>query len=315
MQLHTVLEILLYLVERIVLIDVFHIRHQTAGHVVSGNVVSGFGRVAFHSVILLITIENRLPCLIVICPSIVVEVIPSRIVDRTERICTPLVQNIRRYDRGQAGYVLRICREVFFLCRRKSVKADVLFRSCSGSIIESVTCTLTFGHLAPYRGLYGSRIIVDGHTVFEKLLFVFQNFFGDFSQIDIHRPPLGGFFVVDEGIEKPKLYVLDIGCFEVALIYLAHNTAPVGLRVGQMTVRLHIHRIEVVWATLRRIIGHQQRVQIAVHIVRLIAIREKLGGLHFADIMVGELFEVIFQVSGHTCGILSCEYRINVEPR
>ena len=98
---------------------------------------------------------------------------------------------------------------------------------------------------------------------------------------------------VDEGVEHPKLDILDVGGLEVARVQFAHHAAPLRLGLVEASVEGEVG-IEVVRATL---VGIVSEVEDSKHrrlaaIVVLVALREELAGIDLAHVVVGELLQV-----------------------
>ena len=130
------------------------------------------------------------------------------------------------------------------------------------SIVKRVASRLTNRHAPPDR-LDGCRgVIVERHTILKELLLILQHLLRHLAQVEeeltTRRCRLG----IDEGIHHPELNVLDIGRLKVALVYLAHHTAPVLHRVGELTIATDLIAVEVVRTTLIGIVSEAERLEV-----------------------------------------------------
>ena len=137
---------------------------------------------------------------------------------------------------------------------------------------------------------------VDGEPALIELLTVFEDVFGDFSEIDIEIASSSRFptlFLVDERVEHPKLYILDIGSLEVVGVKAPHHAAPVlcGVVEGSVVVEIGI---EVVRTTLVRVVGdvHTRQCRRGSRVATLIAVRVELPDVDLAHVRIGEHVQV-----------------------
>ena len=184
----------------------------------------------------------------------------------------------------------------FLLFVIQPVETNILLCTCPGRIVEGITGPLTYRHFPPNGTLRSLRIVVDGHPVLKEFLFVLEYLFAHFSQVDVQISPLP-ITIVDEGIEQPKLYILNVCRLKVALIYLAHDPTPVVLGIGECTIGQECIGIEVVGATLLGIIRETESLQIAQVTLPIIAVGEELLHAHLSHIVVAKELGIIADIT------------------
>ena len=141
-------------------------------------------------------------------------------------------------------------------------------------IVKGVASRLTNRHASP-DCLDGCRgVIVERHTILKELLLILQHLLRYLTQIEeelaTRRCRLG----IDKGVHHPELDILDIGRLKVALVYLAHHTAPVLGGVHELTIATDLIAIDIVRTTLIGIVSEAERLEVGLLGKVLISIGE-----------------------------------------
>ena len=79
---HPVLEVFLILVQRVIIVDILYIRLQSRSRSIILGLRLGVRRVAFRTIEMLIARQNRHLLFVKIRPSIIVEIISRRVIER-----------------------------------------------------------------------------------------------------------------------------------------------------------------------------------------------------------------------------------------
>ena len=149
----------------------------------------------------------------------------------------------------------------------------MLATSPSG-IVKGVARRLTNRH-APPDCLDSCRgIIVERHTILKKLLLILQHLLRYLAQVEEELATRWCRLGIDKRVHHPELDILDIGRLKVALVYLAHHTAPVLSWVHQLTIAADLIAIEIVRTTLIGIVSEAERLEVRLLGKVLISIGE-----------------------------------------
>ena len=290
---NSILIILLVFVEGIVLIDILHIGRYLPSSFITLWSCIRIGTIALRHVDTLIAIQDRHLKLVEIRTAIVVVVIVSRVI----------IDAIENSSRHFALYLLQVVGikfELSLFIIIKAIKADVLSRSCSCFVIESISHAATVRKTSPITIGIVLRISIDGHSALEILLSVLEDILRHFTKIEVKVAAMIArqVVLVDEGVHHPELYVFDVLSLEICIVEFAHHTAPSLFRMLEMAVLINICG-EVVGTTLLWIESKVQDVKTSsTCIVVLRLLRIKLTFIDLAYIMAGKLVEVTLDVAG-----------------
>ena len=222
-----VLEVFLIFVERIVLIDIFHVRRAFNRGIVALSAPIAVGRVALRVVDVFIPAEDAGLHVVIVRPAEIVVVVVGR-------VCPD------RVPHGLVDLSLHSLEEVLIRVKGllfavvESVESHILQGTAAFGSGEGISDIGRRRHLAP---LCEDKAVgaVDRHTALCELLAVVEHVFRHFAEIDIEVTAIvagiSGLTCMDKGIHHPKLYILDVGRLEVVGVEFAHHTAPVARRI------------------------------------------------------------------------------------
>ena len=284
---HLVLVVALILVQRVVLVDILHIRPALVAGIVRFGLIFGLGRVALRIIDALIAIQNAGALGIEIRSTEVVIVVAGRVV-------APRLHNtVVGYYRTNAIQPLVVGAILLLLIISQSVVARILFlaRTCGGG--KGVGLGGLYGYLSP---LGGGKVLtsIHGHAALVEFLSVAQYILAHLAQVKVQVAGIIGcrtiLACIDKRIEQPELDVFDVGLLKVVGINLSHHTSPLGLGVQQLSVAIQRER-QVVRSALLWIVGqikYRQR-RCCTVISTLVAIRIQFLYIHLAHIVVRQL--------------------------
>ena len=223
----------LVLIQRVVLVDILHIRTTLIAGVVRFSLVFGFRRVTLRIIDALVAIQNTLAFVVEIRSAEVVIVIAGRVV-------APRLHNtVVSHYRANAIQPLVVGTILLFFFIGQSVVARILLlaRTCSGG--KSVGLGGLYGYLSP---LGGGKVLttIHWHTALVEFLAVAQYILAHLAQVKVQ---VAGIIVsgtlltgIDKRIEQPELDILDVGLLKIVGFYLSHHAAPLGFGVQQLSV-------------------------------------------------------------------------------
>ena len=268
-----ILEISLILVERVVAIDVFHIRSRFgSGRVFLGRIGSR-RRVAVGACIVLVSFEYRLVLLVPVRTSVIVVIVASRIVDRREGVAHPLAHHGWINLLFDQLDIIAVCAEVSFVVVFQSVETHVLSLVAWRSVVEGIDCAGALSHTTPYCCGSVGRVLVDIQSVLERFQTVFQYVFRDFSEVEVEVASLVTDAVVvgpltgDGRIHEPELDVFVVGILKIGHIHRTHHASPSFLRVEQSSVAAHsfaIHIVRTSFLRIEREVEHIEHTRLSV---------------------------------------------------
>ena len=306
-----ILIVLLILVERIVLVDIFHIRGGFIRCIITLGAAVAIRRVALRVVDILVSIQDGCLLLVPVGTAEIVIVVTCRVgKDAVEHRLVHLALNLVKI-----GTLV----EFLLLGIGESVEAHILQGTAAAGSGECV------GHGALGRNLtplcIGKAIAaIHRHTTLVKFLSVSQNILAHLSQVDVEVATIvGGISLVlgvDEWVEHPELDVFHVGLLKVVGIQLSHHTTPVALRVLKLSVGLQVVHIEVIRTRLRWIVSqveHAQRVGGSL-IGALLAQWEELLYIHLSYIVITQLLQVALDVTRGQRTASAGEERVDAIP-
>ena len=309
---HAILEELLVLVERVVLVDVLHVRRRLVRCVVALGARVVVGRVALRVVYVLVAAQDRRLHHVVVGTTEIVVVVACGV-------------SPDRVPHGRVHLALHLAQEVLIalplllLLVVESVEAHVLHRTRTLRCREGVHYGSLVGHLTPLRSGEVLRAVY-GHAALVELLAVAQNILAHLAEVDIEVAAVVGCHAllacVDEWVEHPELDVLDVSCLEVVGVELSHHAAPTLLRIVESAVGVEVG-VEVVRTALVRIVSEVQDVEhrrVAV-VCALVAVGEQLADVELANVMVRQLVEIALDVARRERRRAACEERVDSVPR
>ena len=306
-----VLVVLLILVERVVLVDIFHIGGRLVGRVVVLRLVVGIGGVALRHVDALVALQDRLLFAVVVGSAEVVVVVigwvgPDGVEDGLVDLASDLRQEVL------------VGLELALLIVGEAVEAHVLQGAAALGGGKGIGDGGLRRDAAPLCGGPGLTAI-DGHSALIELLAVAEDILAHLAEVYIEvatvEMSIFALVAVDEGVEHPKLDILDVGGLEVARVQFAHHAAPLRLGLVEASVEGEVG-IEVVRTTLVGIVGEVEdsKHRRLAAIVVLVALREELAGIDLAHIVVGELLQIAADMAWREGRAASREERVDIVP-
>ena len=290
---HAILIVFLIFVERVVLVDIFHIGHGLVRGVVSFRARLVVGRVALRIVDVLVSAHDRGLHLVEVCSAEIVIVVACGV-----------VHDGVAHGGGHTALYLReevlISVVLLLFGVGQSIVAHILQCTTAAAGGEGVSHGRLRRYLTPLREGISLRTI-DGHTALVEFLSVAQHIFAHLAQIEVEVAAIfrsvGLLVGIDEGVHEPEFNVFHVGRFKVGGIELAHHSAPLLLRIVKLTLAIE-HRVEVVGSALRWIVvqieyGYGARGTI---VTALVAVGEELAHIDFSHIVVAQLFQVALDV-------------------
>ena len=223
---------------------------------------------------------------------------------------------MRRNNRLHPVEVIGVGSKRTLLIRVQPIKSHILHGTCPGSVIKSIDYAAVGRHTSPDCLLIFRSITIDRHTILKELLTIFQNILGDVAKVDVEVAPLPfrTFVCIDERVQQPEFYVLNVGRLEVCHVQLTHHSPETLLRIIELALGIEI-RVKVVRTTLVGIISHVQYRACRSLAHRCLTIRKYLFLIYLTHIVVGELVKVIAQVVWLDGRILAHHHRVDVVPR
>ena len=168
-----VLVVFLVFVERVIEVDILHIRRHRGRRSVCLRLLFRRGRVAFGTVEMFVAVEHRHLLFVKIRTPVVMEVITGGVIDRRERIVRPAVQHRRVHFRAQRLYVVLVRLPVLLLLRTQTVESHILLNACTALVAEGYHRTRRTRHITPYRAVHTTSVGVrHRQTVLERFLAV-----------------------------------------------------------------------------------------------------------------------------------------------
>ena len=306
-----ILEILLIFVQRIVLVDVLHIRCRFIGGIITLGTAFAVRRIALRVVDVLISVKDGRTHLIPVRASEIVIVIPGWVgKDTVEHRLVHL-----------ALYLVEIGTLVEFLLFGigQAIESHILQGTASAGGGKCVCHGTLRRNLTPLR--IGEAVAaIHRHSALIKLLAIPQDVLAHLAQVDVEVATVVGCIRllsgIDERIKHPELDILHVCLLEIVGIQLAHHSTPVAGRIGKGTIRLQIGYIEVVRSRLRWIVSQIENTQGAGGslIGALLAQREKLLYIHLSHVVVAQLLEVALDMTRSERTSPSGEERIDGVP-
>ena len=143
----------------------------------------------------------------------------------------------------------------------ETIETDILQGTAAIGRGEGVGHRGLVGDAAPLRlGPVGGT--VDGHSALIELLAIAQHVLRHLTEVEVEIATVFGSLAllatVDEGVEHPELDVLDVVLLKVAVVDLAHHTAPMLRGIVERSVAVDVG-IEVVRTTLVGVIRQVER--------------------------------------------------------
>ena len=307
---HLIAQIALILIQRIVLIDILHIRIGLIRRVVALWLLVTVRRVALWHVDALIAFQNAGLALVQVTSTEIVVIIICRVVvpGRPHTVVD-----------GYMAQEVRIGGIAALLLVRQSVQSHVLLGTGSASSGKGVGLGGLDGNLTPSRIV--KRIgTINGHSTLIELLAITQNILAHLAQVDVQITTIAtGIALVlgiDKGVQQPELDILHISSLEIVGVELTHHTSPAILGVAQPAVHVDIGS-QVVRSTFIRIIGqveHGQGVRGSA-IGALVTVRIELVHIDGTHIVVAQLVKVALDVTGRQTRGAVGEQRVDGVPR
>ena len=306
---HLIAQIALILIQRIVLIDILHIRIGLIRRVVALWLLVTVWRVALWHVDALIALQDAGLALVQIAASEVVIVIVGRVVHQY------LSSTVVHVDTTQEVRIGWLCQ---LLVVRQSVQSHILLGACSTAGGKGVGLGGLNGNLTPCRIV--KRIgTINGHSTLIELLAITQDILAHLAQVDVQITTIAtGIALVlgiDKGVQQPELDILHISSLEIVGVELTHHSSPAILGVAQPAVHVDIGS-QVVRSTFIRIIGqveHGQGVRGSA-IGALVTVRIELVHIDGTHIVVAQLVKVALDVTGRQTGGAVGEQRVDGVP-
>ncbi len=288
-----ILEVTLVLVQRVVLVDVLHVRSCLVAGVVALVVRVVVRRVALWHVNALVALKDGGSLLVEVTATIVMVVVVGRVghPSLTDAVVS------HRHVAQEVG----INSESPFLVIGQSVEANILQLTTATGSGKGIVLRGLHRNLTPLC-LYELTGAIDRHAALVELITVTQDVLADLTQIDVEVTAIlrGSTFLtgIDEGVEHPELDVLDVCLLKVVGVQLTHHTAPALRGIGQRTVSVQVSG-QVIGSALRRIVRQVQDGQRRGGTVvgALVAVGIELADIDLTHIVVRQLFQVALDVS------------------
>ncbi len=297
---HAILEIALILVERVVLVDVFHIGHAARRLVEAVCGVVGRERVAVGAVVVLVAVEDRHLLLVEVIAAVKVVAVARGVVEGRELVL------LHGLDRGRGQHLAQPLQEVgiggigLLVFGAEAIETHVLLHARAGGVVEGIGERRLGRHPTPHGVFDVGGVAVHGQAVFIRLEAVLEDVLAHLAQVEVKVAAVLVVEVgVEEGIHHPKLHILDVRLLEVGVVEAAHDAAPALLGVEQVAVGVNVGRVEVIGAALLGIEREVERLNGRRLAVVEFAAREHLAVGNFAHVGVRQLVEVVFQIAGN----------------
>ena len=310
-----VLEIALIFVEGVVVVDILDIGYTAPRLIEAVGGIFGRERVPFHSVVVLVALENRESLLIVVVSAVEVVVVAGGVVERRELVGFHLRDCCGVEFGAQLSHIVGVGGECKLLLGAQSVESEVLFLAGARSVVESVGESVLSGNASPHGLFHVGVVVIDGITVLVGFHSIFEDILAHLAEVDVEVAALVVWvFGVEERVEHPKLDVFNVAGLEIGVVEFAHDAAPAFLGEEKFAVIVDVGGIEVVGTAF---LGVEREVESLDS--RRLAIVELLGGeqlalCDFAHIQVGLLLLVVFDVSGRARRIALGEHPVDVVP-
>ena len=243
-----------------------------------------------------------------------VEVIPCGIPQRAHGLLSPPREGRGTHTAAQLGEVTAVARMALLILRGKAVKADVLLPQALGRGGEAIAHTGLCGDAPPERAARRGGILGQREAVLIGLVAIGKDILRDLPKVDEERAATCR-RLIDEGIHQPALEVVDPRLVEVCLVYSPHDPRPAALGLGDIALGGEGGVIEVVGATLPRVVAKGERREIARLAEELLAVGIELRAQHVADEVVADEVGVVAYVGGRLAAAVLGEYRVDAEPR
>ena len=238
---YTVLEVLLIFIQRIILVDIFHIWGRLIRCIIALRTAITIRRVALRVVDILITLQDRSTHLIPVTATEIVIVITCRVSkDAVEYSLVHL-----------SLYLVEVSTliEFLFLGIGQTVETNILQGTTATGCCKSIGHRTLSRNLTPLS-ISKTLAAINRHTALIELLAISQNIFAHLTQIDIE---ISSIFIgirlftgIEEWIKQPELDIFNVCLFEIIGIEFTHHTAPVELWILQCTICLQVFHIKVI---------------------------------------------------------------------
>ena len=99
------------------MVDILHIRHDTARHAVGARLIGCLSTITLDPVVVLVSLEDRRLQLVIPLVTVVAEAITRWIIQWTHRVALPLLEHFARHLATDCGEIVGISGESFLLLR------------------------------------------------------------------------------------------------------------------------------------------------------------------------------------------------------
>ena len=203
-----ILIVTLILVERIVLVDVLHIRHTARRLVERILFIVVTKRVSLRAVVTLVAFKYRQALLVVVVTAEIMIVVAGRVVERRELVCLHLGYLFRRQHCAQVLKILLISREFKLLLSRQSVQAHILIAASARSVVKSIRQRCFSRHTSPYSLTSAASTAVGRQSVFIRFVSVFKDVLAHLAEVEVQVAAFVGVTLYRERIHHPELDIL-----------------------------------------------------------------------------------------------------------
>ena len=242
-------------------------------------------------------------------------VVAGRVVERREGIFLHSGNGFGREGAAKLVEIVGVGVEHELIVVAQTVKTNVLIAARFVGIVESVGEGVFGADAAPHGGAGAVGSAVVGQTVFVRFQTIFENIFREFAKVEIEVATfVVGVLGIEEGVEHPELNVFDVALLEVGVIESAHDAAPTFFGIGEIAFGGDVDGVEVVGAAFVGVEGEVEGLDGGGFAVGDLAVRIELARGDFADVGVGELFQVAFDIAGRKGGVARGEHAVDVIP-